>query len=126
HCNNDNLRIGAQSGSQRILDLIGRGHSVEDVERAVSLAVKNGFNVNVDLIFGLPGEDTGDREKTFCLMEKLIEMGATIHAHAFMPLPGTPFSHQEPAVLDADTRKRLKKLEAEKKIYGSWENQIYG
>jgi len=126
YCNNNNLIIGAQSGSQRILDRIQRGHAVEDTRGAVRLAVENGFNVNVDFIFGLPGEKKEDREKTFQLMEDLIGMGAVIHGHAFMPLPGTPFSKEKPAAFDVDDRKRLKKLEAEKKLYGSWENQVLG
>lgn len=126
YCNNNNLIIGAQSGSQKILDHIKRGHAVEDIKTAVKLAIENGFNVNVDLIFGLPGEKSEDMDKTFLLMDDLIAMGATIHGHAFMLLPGTPFSKEKPAELGARDRKRLKKLEAGKKLYGSWENQILG
>lgn len=126
YCNNNNLIIGAQSGSQRILDRIRRGHNVEDTRIAVKLAIENGFDVKVDFIFGLPGEKKADREKTYVLMEEFINMGATIHGHVFMPLPGTPFSKEKPADLEAEDVGRLKKMEAQKKLYGSWENQISG
>lgn len=123
YCNNSNLIIGAQSGSQRVLDRIRRGHDVEDTKFAVKLAIENGFDVNIDFIFGLPGEKKADREKTYHLMEELINIGATIHGHAFMPLPGTPFSREMPAMLGTEGIKRLKKLESKKKLYGSWESQ---
>ncbi|MFA6097494.1 MAG: TIGR04013 family B12-binding domain/radical SAM domain-containing protein [Candidatus Paceibacterota bacterium] len=123
YCNNSNLIIGAQSGSQKILDHIRRGHTVEDIRNAAKLAIENGFNVNVDLIFGLPGENGKDTDKTFRLMDGLIAMGATIHGHAFMPLSGTPFSKEKPAELASRDRKKLKEFEAGKKLYGSWESQ---
>ena len=126
YCVNNNLIVGAQSGSQKVLDHVKRGHAVEEIRYAVKLALENGFHVNVDLIFGLPGEKGEDMDKTFRLMDDLIDMGATIHGHAFMPLPGTPFSKEKPAELGARDRKRLKKLETAKKLYGSWENQVSG
>ncbi len=123
YCNNNNLIIGAQSGSQKVLDNIQRGHTVENIKASVMLAIENGFSVNVDFMFGLPGEKKEDREKTYHLMEEFINMGAMIHGHAFMPLPGTPFSRGKPAVLYAEDRKKLKRMEARKKLYGSWESQ---
>lgn len=124
YCNNNNLIIGAQSGSERMLRHIGRGHTVKDIENAVKLAVGNGFDVNVDFIFGLPGERKEDKKKTLKLMEDLIAMGSMIHGHSFMPLPGTPFSKEKPAMFGPEDTKRLKKLESRKKLYGSWENQV--
>ncbi|PMP68522.1 MAG: TIGR04013 family B12-binding domain/radical SAM domain-containing protein, partial [Thermodesulfobacterium geofontis] len=57
YTDNDNLVIGAQSGSNRILELCKRGHTVEDVYRAVKLTIKAGLKAKVDFIFGLPGEN---------------------------------------------------------------------
>jgi len=37
---NDNLVIGCQSGSERMLELCKRGHTVLDVYRAVDICVK--------------------------------------------------------------------------------------
>ncbi|MDD4125194.1 MAG: coproporphyrinogen dehydrogenase HemZ [Eubacteriales bacterium] len=54
------ISVNPQSTCQRVLDAIGRKHTVEDFFKAASLAMKCGFStVNTDLIAGLP-EDTFD------------------------------------------------------------------
>ncbi len=123
YCDNDNLIIGAQSGSQKMLDYLGRGHQVGDIYRAAELIIQNGFKVNVDFIFGLPGETKKDIEATFKAMEDLAAMGARIHGHTFMPLPGTPLAKAEAGALSASNKKRLKILEAKGRLYGEWEKQ---
>ena len=51
------LSIGAQSFSTASLALLGRIHSVEDIERSVTEARAAGFdNINIDLMYGLPGQ----------------------------------------------------------------------
>jgi len=84
YVNNDNIIIGAQSGSERILELCNRGHTVSEVFDAVSLSIKAGFKANVDFIFGLPGETLKDVVMTAAVIEKLTKMGAKIHAHTFI------------------------------------------
>ncbi len=52
------LSIGAQSFDASMLAKLGRIHSVEDIGAAVDAARAAGFtNVNIDLMFGLPGQD---------------------------------------------------------------------
>ena len=54
------LSVGAQSGSDRELKLLGRTHSAADTLSAVSAAREAGFdNISLDLMLGLPGSDTG-------------------------------------------------------------------
>ena len=49
------LSIGAQSFSASSLQLLGRIHSVDDIERSVAGAQAAGFdNINIDLMYGLP------------------------------------------------------------------------
>lgn len=51
------LSIGMQSSNQNELDLFSRRHGYEDVVQAVAAARKAGFdNVNLDLIYGFPGQ----------------------------------------------------------------------
>jgi oxygen-independent coproporphyrinogen-3 oxidase len=51
------LSIGAQSFSAASLALLGRIHSVEDIERSVTDARAAGFdNINIDIMYGLPGQ----------------------------------------------------------------------
>jgi len=51
------LSIGAQSFSSASLALLGRIHSVDDIERSVTEARAAGFdNINLDIMYGLPGQ----------------------------------------------------------------------
>ena len=52
--------IGSESGSQRILDAMQRGVSVEQVRRAVALAQRHGIEVGMFLMWGYEGEQIED------------------------------------------------------------------
>ncbi|MBU2572782.1 MAG: TIGR04013 family B12-binding domain/radical SAM domain-containing protein [Elusimicrobia bacterium] len=123
YADNKRLVIGAQSGSPKMLAAIRRGHTVEDIYNAVSLALRSGFGADVDFILGLPGERETDAEMTLRAMEDLVRLGARIHAHAFMPLPGTPFADRAPARLSERTVGRLRNLVARGHAFGQWEKQ---
>jgi len=123
YVDNDNLIIGAQSGSERMLELCNRGHTVSDAFTAVSLALKAGFKVNVDFIFGLPGETLNDVYKTAEVIIKMTKMGAKIHAHTFMPLPQTKFAEAQIRPLGKRTVKIINDLIPKGFIYGDWQEQ---
>jgi oxygen-independent coproporphyrinogen III oxidase len=51
------LSLGVQSLSDRDLRLLGRGHTAAEAREAVGFARSSGFsNVNIDLVYGLPGQ----------------------------------------------------------------------
>lgn len=55
------LSMGVQSFLERDLEMLGRIHSVADVLRSVADARQAGFrNINLDLIYGLPGQTPDD------------------------------------------------------------------
>ena len=56
--------IGSESGSQRILDAMERGVTVEQVGRAVALCKANGIQTGMFLMWGYEGEDISDVEAT--------------------------------------------------------------
>ncbi len=59
------LSLGAQSGKDRFLKKLGRGHTTRQVETTFATARKVGFsNINLDLIFGLPEETIVDWTET--------------------------------------------------------------
>ncbi len=59
------LSLGAQSGQDTFLKALGRSHTVKEVEKTVVAARKSGFtNINLDLIYGLPGEMLDDWART--------------------------------------------------------------
>jgi len=124
YVDNDNLIIGGQSGSERILRESHRGHDVETVVRAASLAVEAGFVPNVDFILGMPGEGPEDVRATLALMKRLAELGAKVHGHTFMPLPGTPYRDAAPGSVDDETQRELDRLASQGRLYGHWKQQV--
>jgi putative oxygen-independent coproporphyrinogen III oxidase len=54
------LSLGAQSFSPRALASLGRTHTPEDIAPAAAAARSVGLDVNLDLIFGRPGEPDGE------------------------------------------------------------------
>ncbi len=124
YINNKTITIGAQSGSQRVLDLCNRKHTVEDVYNAVRILKSSGFDVNVDFIFGLPVEEERDVIETIKVIKDLIKIGARIRAHYFIPLPGTPFQKFKPKDISKALELELKKLLPSGKIFGEWLKQI--
>ena len=114
---NDEIVIGAQSGSQRMLDLCHRSHSVDSILTAVSLARNFGYKVIVDFIFGLPGEKEKDQKESVSVMEQVLRMGARIHPHLFAPLPQTPFSNERPGSVSPVYENALENFRAQRGIY---------
>lgn len=77
------ISINPQSMTQKTLDLIGRKHSVDDVNRAFHLAREVGHNnINMDIIIGLPGESINDVSNTLKCIDKLQPDSLTVHALA--------------------------------------------
>jgi radical SAM superfamily enzyme YgiQ (UPF0313 family) len=114
---NDEIVIGAQSGSQRMLDVCHRSHTVESVLAAISLARKYGYKVIVDFIFGLPGESEADKKENLAVMKEVVRLGARIHPHLFAPLPQTAFSGEHPGTIDPVYQRALEELRTQRGIY---------
>ncbi|RLF25874.1 MAG: TIGR04013 family B12-binding domain/radical SAM domain-containing protein [Thermoprotei archaeon] len=120
---NRRIAIGAQSGSERVLSEIGRGHTVEDIFRAVELVRDYGYIPYVDFLFGLPCETPQDEEMTAQVMLRLARMGAIIRGHTFMPLPGTPYANARPGRISPTIRRALMELKRMGRLEGEWEAQ---
>lgn len=59
------LSMGMQAGQPHLLNLLGRIHTFTDVEASVKLARAAGIrNLNLDLMFGLPGQTLNDWAET--------------------------------------------------------------
>jgi len=123
YVDNDNIIIGGQSGSQAVLDASSRGHNVESIVNAVKVSIKAGFRPNVDFLFGLPGESLHDAQMTINLANSLTQLGAKIHNHTFMPLPGTPFRHEAAGFIQTPISNQISSLTAQGKAYGKWKHQ---
>ncbi len=53
------LSLGVQSFSDEMLAALGRIHSAEEARRAIEIALGSFENVNLDLMYGLPGQTPG-------------------------------------------------------------------
>jgi B12-binding domain/radical SAM domain protein len=123
YASNDNIIIGAQSGSQKVLDLCHRGHTVEDIYNAVELTLKAGLSPNVDFIFGLPNENLEDIKLTINMMNDLSKKGARIHTHSFIPLPQTPFGKEPADRIDKELQETIKRMTSKGFAFGDWRKQ---
>ncbi len=64
-CGVNRLSIGVQSFDDRLLETLGRRHSVDDAVRSFRMALDAGFkNVSIDLMYGLPHQSLQDWERT--------------------------------------------------------------
>lgn len=81
--------IGAESGSQKILDAMEKGDSVEDIYNAAQLLRAHGIEVGFFLQFGYPGETWEDVQKTLKMVRECApdDIGISVS----YPLPGTKF-----------------------------------
>ena len=120
YVDNDSLVIGGQSGSERVLRETHRGHGVGEIIESVKLAREFGFRPDVDFLLGMPDETPEDRAESLALAQKLVDLGARIHSHAFMPLPGTPLGGKVPSPIEARTQRAMERLESKGAMYGQW------
>ena len=110
YCSNTRVHFGVQSGSDRVLAALGRGHTVTDGLVAVDRVLDHGFVPVVDVILGFPFESDPEQEATLALAEHLARRGCRVHAHRFRPLPGTPLALRPARPLVPSARPRLGRL----------------
>jgi anaerobic magnesium-protoporphyrin IX monomethyl ester cyclase len=81
--------IGAESGSQKILDAMDKGDTAEDIYNAARLLREKGMEVGFFLQFGYPGETWEDVQKTLKMVRECApdDIGISVS----YPLPGTKF-----------------------------------
>lgn len=85
------LSIGVQSFQDSLLALLGRIHTAAAAVEAVHAARAAGFtNLNVDLIFGIPGQSTED---WLASLKQAINLGPThVATYGLQLEPGTPLA----------------------------------
>ncbi|HVW62735.1 MAG TPA: radical SAM protein [Puia sp.] len=85
----DNSWMGAESGSQKILDAMDKGTSVEQIYNATYLLREHGIRPSFFIQFGYPGETKEDIRKTIRMINRLLPDSLGISVS--YPLPGTLF-----------------------------------
>jgi anaerobic magnesium-protoporphyrin IX monomethyl ester cyclase len=97
----ENVWIGAESGSQQILDAMDKGITVEQIREATRLMKENGIKPSFFIQFGYPGELKDDIGLTINMINELLpfEIGISVS----YPLPGTTFYEKVKAELKKKT-----------------------
>lgn len=79
----DRISINPQTMQQRTLDLIGRGHTISQIDEAFHMARESGHdNINMDIIIGLPGEVPEDVADTLNRIKAFNPDSLTVHTLA--------------------------------------------
>jgi anaerobic magnesium-protoporphyrin IX monomethyl ester cyclase len=100
--------LGVESGSQRILDMVGKRLTLERIREAVQVFRDANLPWSGFFMVGLPGESVDEMRRTVDLMEELQPTYAEINI--FNPLPGTELYGllQREGRLDDDERWSLR------------------
>lgn len=97
----DNVWIGAESGSQKVLDSMDKGTTIEQISTATLLMKKHGIKPSFFIQFGYPGETKEDIALTISMINELLphEIGISVS----YPLPGTLFYEKVKAGMQQKT-----------------------
>ncbi len=121
---NKRIAIGGQSGSEKVLKLMRRGHNVPCILEAVDIALNGGFIPSIDIIFGFPGESEADQWQTIDLMKEIAIKGGEIRLHYFLPLPGTSVYHLRPSSISNTLLSEIGTLIRDQAAVGHFQNQL--
>ena len=107
------LHLPVQSGSNRVLAAMNRGHTADDYLRLIERlrGARPDLALSSDFIVGFPGESDAD----FAATLKLVEAVGYAQAFSFKysPRPGTPASLSETQVPEDAKAARLEALQAQ-------------
>ena len=108
----DHLHLPVQSGSDRILKLMKRGHTVDWYERLIDQIRERrpGISLSSDFIVGFPGETEEDFEQTMGLIERVgFDQSFSF---VYSARPGTPAAELADDLPMAEKKARLARLQA--------------
>jgi tRNA-2-methylthio-N6-dimethylallyladenosine synthase len=105
------LHLPVQSGSDRILKAMNRGHTAETYLRQIEQvrAARPDIAISGDLIVGFPGEDEAAFEDTLALVREV--RFASCFSFKYSRRPGTPGAAMPKQVSEAVKDERLQRLQ---------------
>jgi tRNA-2-methylthio-N6-dimethylallyladenosine synthase len=106
------LHLPIQTGSNRILKEMNRGHRTEHYLKLIASIrkVRPDIALSGDFIVGFPGESEGDFENTLALVREV--RYASAFSFKYSPRPGTPAAEMPDQVRDEVKSDRLARLQA--------------
>jgi radical SAM superfamily enzyme YgiQ (UPF0313 family) len=90
------LLFGLESASQKTLDMINKGVTIERIVKEIQWAAKAGLEPHITLMVGYPWETREDAWNTFKLAKYFFEKGwaKTLQVTIVIPYPGTKLFEQ--------------------------------
>ena len=106
------LHLPVQSGSDRVLAAMNRGHTADDYRRLVDRlrAARPDLALSSDFIVGHPGETEADHAATLVLVREIGFAGA--YSFKYSARPGTPAARAPFQVAETVRDARLRELQA--------------
>lgn len=84
------LKLGIESGSQRMLDAMNKRTTITQIKNAVNFTHDAGIKVKAFIIHGFPSENIESTDQTIGLLDELKNKIDRISVFRFVPLPGSP------------------------------------
>jgi tRNA-2-methylthio-N6-dimethylallyladenosine synthase len=106
------LHLPVQSGSDRIVKAMNRGHSISDYLRIVEKVrtARPDMALSGDFIVGFPGENDADFEATLKIVKQVGY--ASAYSFKYSPRPGTPAADRKSQIPEDIKHERLLRLQA--------------
>ncbi len=105
------LHLPVQSGSDRVLAAMKRGHTAAEYKQKISRLqrLRPDISISSDFIVGFPGEDEQDFEDTLALVRE-VGFDASF-SFVYSPRPGTPAASLPDPTPAAEKKQRLARLQ---------------
>ncbi len=106
------LYCGIESGSQRVLNLMGKGITLKHAEDAIKIAKDVGIDIIASFIIGYPGETEDEIDQTINFS---IKLDPDYSQYSILtPFPGTPIYYElkEQGLLDTENWEKYNVLES--------------
>lgn len=84
------IKYGIESGSPRILKMMNKQITIEQIKKAITITHEIGIRVKAFILHGFPGENLESTKETIQLLDELKSKIDRISLFRFVPLPGSP------------------------------------
>ncbi len=113
------LSLGIQSFDDRFLKALGRIHDGREAERAVEIALASFDNVNLDLMYGLPGQDAVDAARDVARARAFSPPHLSLYQLTLEP--NTLFAKYPPRLPDEEVAEAIEHAIAAEVEAGGWQ-----
>jgi len=88
------IRLGLESGSERMLKIMQKGHTLEHSKKAIESMVKANMGIKIGFMFGMPFETIGDAKETIKFSKEIYKQCKTaiLSFYYYTPRPATPWT----------------------------------